>query len=243
MYGVYIIDDENLAVQNLINSIPWLEHGFAVVGSGTNAQIAIAEITAKKPDVVFCDFKMPLCDGIKLIERVKENHADAEFIMLTAYEEFEICRKFFRMGGFDYILKPLNQDDAALVLESLNRKLTSKQNKTPVVRFTPSQSSGFDDLVNYVTANFNKKYTLDELSKRYNMNPTYICDLFSKQYDSTLTIFVTNLRMKEAGRLIAGSNTPLKEIAAFCGYQDYHRFCKVFRANFGKSPSQYREDI
>ena len=242
MYGVYIVDDECLVVQDLISSIPWLENGFVVVGSNTNPLTALAEITEKKPDVVFSDLKMPVYDGIELIRRAKEHHVDAEFILLSGYEEFAACREFLRMGGFDYILKPLDRDDAALVLEKLSRKLASKHHKTPRVQFTPSPSSGFDDLVTYITENFNKKHTLEELSSRYNMNPTYICDLFSKQYDSTLIIFITNLRMKEASRLILGADTPLKEISVFCGYPNYHRFCKVFKAYFGKSPSQYRED-
>ena len=53
MYGIYIVDDEKLVVNDLINSIPWFENGFEVVGSHTNAISAIAEITDKKPDVVF----------------------------------------------------------------------------------------------------------------------------------------------------------------------------------------------
>jgi len=242
MYSVYIVDDEKLVIQDLITSIPWLENGFSVIDSNTNPMAALTEITEKKPDVVLSDLKMPIYDGIELIRRVKEKGVTAEFVILSGYEDFTACREFLRMGGFDYILKPLNRDDAALVLEKLSRKLTTRRHKMPAVEFKPSHSSSFDDLVIYITENFNKKHTLEELSRRYNMNPTYICDLFSKQYDSTLIIFVTYLRMKEASRLILGSDTPLKEVSAFCGYPNYHHFCKVFKSHFGKSPSLYRED-
>ena len=242
MYSVYIVDDETLVIQDLINTISWLENGFEVIGSNTNSMTALPEIIRMKPDVVFSDLKMPGYDGIELIKRSKENGVDAEFIILSGYEEFSACREFLRMGGFDYILKPLDKDDAALTLEQLSRKLTGKHNKTPSIQFKPSQSSNFDDLVTYITQNFSKKHTLDDLSSRYNMNPTYICDLFSKQYNSTLIIFLANLRMQEASRLILGTDMQLKEIAVFCGYQSYHRFCKVFRTHFGKSPSQFREE-
>jgi AraC-like DNA-binding protein len=92
-----------------------------------------------------------------------------------------------------------------------------------------------------VTANFNNKHTLNDLSERFNLNQTYICDLFAKHYESTLTVFITNLRMDEASRLIIESKTPFKEIAVFCGYSNYFHFCKVFKAHFNKTPSQYRE--
>jgi YesN/AraC family two-component response regulator len=188
------------------------------------------------------DLKMPACDGIELIRRVKENEVDTEFVILSFYEDFKASREFFLMGGLDYINKPLDQNNTALILEKLSRKLASKNNQTPTFQFVPSQSKGFDDVVTYVTDNFNKKHTLNDLSKRFNMSQTYICDLFSKHYASSLIIFVTNLRMREASRLILETDTPLKEIAIFCGYSKYSYFCTVFKTHFGKSPSQHREN-
>jgi len=242
MYGIYIVDDEKLVVDDLISSMPWLENGFKVVGSNTNSITAISEIMQIKPDVVFADLKMPACDGIELIKRVKENEDNIEFVILSAYEDFKASREFFLMGGFDYINKPLDINNAALILEKLSRKLASKDNRTPTVQFAPSQSSKFDDLVNFVTENFNKKQTLKELSEIFGLGQTYICDLFSRHYNSTFIIFITNLRMKEAARLIIETKKPLKEIAIFCGYSKYFHFCKVFKNHYGKSPSQFREE-
>jgi YesN/AraC family two-component response regulator len=167
LYGVYLVDDEKLDIQDVMNSIPWPEHGFEVIGFNTSAQVALNEITAKKPDVVFCDLKMPVYDGIELVKRVRDSGVDTEFIMLSAYEEFDACRQFYRMDGFDYLCKPLDPSDAAIVLEALSRRLAAKHNLTPSVQFVPSQSTGFDDIVKYVTANFNKKHTLDGLSELY----------------------------------------------------------------------------
>jgi YesN/AraC family two-component response regulator len=241
MYSVYIVDDEKLVVDDLLNSIPWLENGFEVIGYGTNVQTALLEITQKKPDVVFTDLKMPKFDGIELIKRLKKTGVEAEFIMLSAYQEFEACRSLLLMDGFDYRSKPLEQDAAALVLESLSRKLAKKRNQTPTVQFVPSQSLNFDDLVKYVTDNFHQKHTLKDLSDRFKINQSYICNLFAKHYESTLTMFITNLRMAEAKRLILNSDTQLKEISLYCGYHDYHNFCRVFKTHFGKAPSLYRE--
>ncbi len=242
MYGIYIVDDEMPIVQRLVGSIPWLEHGFEVVGYNTNPHTAISQIMDLKPDVVFTDLKMPGCDGLALIGKLKDSGLQAEFIMLSSFDEFNAVRDFFLIGGVDYILKPLDQDNAALVLERLSRKLALSHHLAPSEQFVPSQSQSFDDLISYVIAGFNKKHTLQDLANRFNMNPTYICDLFSKHYDSTLTIFVTNLRMKEAGRLIQENEVPLKEIALHCGYADYHRFAKVFKLHFGTPPSKYRGD-
>jgi YesN/AraC family two-component response regulator len=229
-------------VQKLVNSIPWLEHGFEIIGYTTNLGTAYTEIIDKKPDIVFSDLRMPgENDGVELMQRLKNSGVDAEFVMLSAYDDFKAARSFFRLEGFDYLLKPLDKDSAAITLEQLSRKLAGKHNLTPSVQFVPSQSKGFDELIEYVTTNFNKKLSLLDLSDKFSMNQTYICDLFAKHYASTFTVFITNLKMREASRLILENNVPLKQIATFCGFSDYQKFCKVFKLHFGKSPSQYRE--
>ena len=110
MYGVYIVDDEAIVVQDLINTIPWLENGFEVIGFNTNPQSALKEIFDKQPDVIFCDLTMPGCDGIELIKLIRENNVKTEFILLSAFAEFEASRSFFLMDG-----------NAALGLTSLIR--------------------------------------------------------------------------------------------------------------------------
>jgi YesN/AraC family two-component response regulator len=240
MYSIYIVDDEQPIIQHLLTAIPWLEHGFEVIGSNTDPLAAIPEIIDIKPDVVFTDLKMPDMTGLELCARLKELGVGAEFIMLSAFDAYDAVREFFSMGGIDYILKPLDHKNAAQVLEKASRKLVQNQHRTPSVQFSPSQSKAFDELIQYVTDNFLKKHTLKELGERFGLNQTYICDLFSKQYNSTLIIFVTDLRMKEAARLIAENQHTIKEVSVLCGYRDYHHFARTFKQYFGKPPSKFQ---
>ncbi len=242
MYGVYIVDDEILMIKSIINTVSWPENGFEVVGYNTNPQAAIDEIPRLAPHVVFCDLKMPGMDGIEFIRNVKQIGADTEFIMLTAFREFDASVSFFRMDGFDYLLKPLQALEADIVLERLSRKLAKKNNLTPSADFAVTKTKAFDELITYVSENFDKKHTLKTLSQQFNINPNYICNLFSKHYQCTLTIFLTNIRMREAARLITETELALKEIAILCGYTDYFHFCKVFKAFYGIPPTQFRQE-
>jgi AraC-like DNA-binding protein len=130
-----------------------------------------------------------------------------------------------------------------MVLEKVSRKLGSKRNAAPTLTFTPSTSKSFDDLVGYITENFSKKHTLKSLAKRFGLSESYICNLFSKHYNSTLRIFITDARMEYAARQIGDPNQSLKKIAVDCGYCDYFYFCRVFKAYYGMPPSEYRERI
>jgi YesN/AraC family two-component response regulator len=227
----------------IIETVSWEENGFEVVGSDTNPAYAIDQILQLTPDLVFCDLKMPEIDGVNLVRRLREAGFDGEFVMLSAYAEFDATRDFFRMDGFDYLLKPLDSQEADMVLEKISRKLVNKKNAAPTLTFTPSTSKGFDDLVGYVTENFNKKHTLKSLASQFGLSESYICNLFSKHYNSTLRIFITDVRMRYAAQQISCLDQSLKKIAVECGYSDYFYFCRVFKTYFGMPPSEYREHI
>lgn len=240
MYGVYLIDDESLMLDNIKRTVSWPENGFKIVGSNICPTIAITEILALKPDLVLCDLKMPEMDGITLIKTLRDQGAECEFVMLSAYGEFEASRNFFLLNGFDYLLKPLQPQDAEITLEKLSRRLAQKKGMTPAVSPVVTSTKAFDELVSYISENFDKKHTLKLLAKQFHISSTYICNLFAKHYQSTLTMFLTNLRMKEAAKQIVDTNAALKEIAITCGYSDYFYFCRVFKAYYGISPTAYR---
>ncbi|MDL2232479.1 response regulator [Ruminococcaceae bacterium OttesenSCG-928-L11] len=241
MYKVYVVDDEPLMINSVIDTVSWPENGFEVVGSATDPEIAVSEICDMRPELVFCDLKMPGMDGIALIKLLREKGLDCEFIMLSAFGEFEASRSFFLMDGFDYLLKPLELQESELVLERVSRRIAEKNRLSPSTAFVQTYTDAFDELIAYITAHFNKKHTLASLSKQFNISPSYICALFSKHYESTLTIFLTNLRMTAAAERIASSEGALKEIAIDCGYSDYFYFCRVFKSYYGVPPTEYRQ--
>lgn len=242
MRSVYLMDDEPIIIENLMRTIAWMENGFHVVGSNTDPEKGVREIIDCCPDVVFTDLKMPTMDGMTLIKTVKGKGLSCEFILLSAFGTFEDARRFFLMDGFDYLLKPLRQSDADIVLERLSRKLARKDCVQPSISFSPTNNINFDNLVEYVSENFNKKITLASLSKKFSISPNYICNLFAKHYNSTLVIFLTNLRMNKAAAQIQTSDQAFKEIAVNSGYRDYFYFCRAFKEYYGVTPSQYREE-
>ncbi len=240
MYSVYLVDDSNLILQSLTESINWVNNGFILLGSNTNPKTALEEICLKKPDVVFCDLKMPDMSGIELIYKCKSAGLSCEYIMLSSFPEFEASRDFFMLGGFDYLLKPINTETIQLTLEKLLEKLLVKLPRLNN-EITPEFASSFDNLVAYLNENYSKKHTLKSLSEKFFMSETYICTLFSKKLSTTFSMYIIALRMKKAGELISTANTTMKEIGILCGYSDYFYFCKVFKNFYGMTPSEYKK--
>lgn len=238
MYRVYVVDDDSVILDEIVNTVPWLDNGFEVVGFSTSPVDAIDEIKRLCPVVVFSDLKMPDMDGVEMIKQLQESFGACEFVMLSAFDSFEDSRRFFRMQGFDYILKPVRQQEVQIVLERLAKRLSSKysQEQEETGGLTPA----FAELIEYVNTHFQKKHTLDSLAKQFNLGPNYICNLFAKHFNSTLTRYITALRMQEALRLMQIPGKAYKEVAVDCGYSDYYYFCKVFKEFYGASPTAYQ---
>lgn len=240
MYKVFLVDDEEVIVNQIAHVVPWLDNGFEVVGLETNSKRALNEIISTKPDVVFLDLKMPFIDGHSLMKQVRDADLETEFVMLSAYGTFEDAKIFFKQDGFDYLLKPIQLDEVQLVLEKLAVKIAKKY---PVRLETRNENinPAFSNLIEYIQENYQEKFMLDKLGKQFGLSAGYICNLFAKHYNTTLTCFVTDIRLKRAVELISDGNLTLKQIAYESGYNDYFYFNKVFKAHFGVAPSQYEK--
>ena len=80
------------------------------------------------------------------------------------------------------------------------------------------------------------------LSKRFNLNPNYISQLFRKELDKTYTEYLTGLRMNRASVLLRTTSIPINEIAEQVGYKDYFYFSKMFKKTMGVPSRGYRYD-
>ncbi len=246
MYKAYLVDDDSLILEELLNTVPWQDNGFLIAGHNTDPVKAIDEIVKAAPDVVFLDMKMPEMDGNTLVAHLREKGVDTEFVMISAYNEFEQVRKFFRQEGFDYILKPVSNDAIQALLEQLVDKLSEKKPYKESEAFMdddPQQKSnpGFNSMIDYINEHFKEKITLDSLSSMFFFSRSYICRLFQEKYGKTLNGYLSDLRMKRAEKLLKEKKLLIKEVAYECGYSDYYNFFKVFKKYYGISPQEMRD--
>ncbi len=237
MYSVYMVDDEALILSDMQKSIPWFEHDFQLVGSSTRPELALEEISALLPDVVFTDIKMPGMSGFDLVRTLRARDAVCEFVIISAYEQFEYARQVIQLEGFDYLIKPV---EAKQFTELFSRLLARLDKKHPHRKLPSTSSSELNQIILHLNRNFGEKYTLGQLAKQFNISPNYICSLFSRHLHTTYSAYLTKIRMELAARLLSETDKPVKEVAVDSGYEDYFYFCRVFREYFSRTPTQYR---
>lgn len=118
MYRVILVDDEPLILAGIASLLTWEDHGCTIVGKATNGPSAFDMIIELKPDIVITDIRMPVLNGLELIEACQKNGCTFSFLVLTNLEEFQLARKALALGASDYLVKlDLNQEELVKALE------------------------------------------------------------------------------------------------------------------------------
>jgi CheY-like chemotaxis protein len=101
---VLVVDDQDVVRAFLKRCLEgW---GYSVKEAGS-ALIALEMMTARPASVVFCDIRMPIHDGLWLIERLRERWPATPVVMTTAIDDVETIAKSRHLGAFDYLTKPI----------------------------------------------------------------------------------------------------------------------------------------
>jgi DNA-binding NarL/FixJ family response regulator len=106
MIRVALVDDQPLVRMGLATIIH-AEHDLELVGEAGDGREALAMLRRTTPDVVLCDIRMPVLDGLGLLERVARDDvlAGVRVVMLTTFELDEYVFEALRLGASGFLLK------------------------------------------------------------------------------------------------------------------------------------------
>jgi two-component system response regulator YesN len=130
VFKVILIDDEVLVRVGLKSLINWEKHGYQIIAEASNGQDALTKIKAQKPDIVIIDIKMPVKDGLELIEEVNKLQLQTKFIVLSSYDDFKLVKQALQLGAVDYLLKLELESEQLLNCLNTARKAIKKQQKS-----------------------------------------------------------------------------------------------------------------
>jgi two-component system LytT family response regulator len=105
-HTVVIVDDEPPARAKLMRFLAPL-HDFEVVAQADSVDSAVAEISARKPDVVYLDIQLGAYSGFDVLEVIRGTESP-HIVFTTAYSEYAV--KAFDVQALDYLLKPYDRE-------------------------------------------------------------------------------------------------------------------------------------
>ena len=103
MAKILLIDDERFIRSSLREILEY--ENYEVVEAQDGAE-GLQKIRDEEFDLVLCDIKMPILDGLDVLEQVKQLERVPQFIMISAHGTIETAVEATKKGAFDFIPKP-----------------------------------------------------------------------------------------------------------------------------------------
>lgn len=109
-------------------------------------------------------------------------------------------------------------------------------------KYSPQQLETIRQVHDLLTENLDRRFTIEELSRRFLINPSSLKEMFKGVYGKSLAAHIKEHRMELAARLLSETELSIAEIAERVGYESQSKFSAEFRKIYGRLPSEHRRN-
>jgi two-component system response regulator YesN len=127
MLKILIADDEQPVLDGLQFLIKKHFDDMTVCAAARNGREAMELVRLHQPDIVLMDVRMPGISGLDAIRDLRQSFPQMVFVVVTAYERFEIAKEAIDLGIQDYLLKPLGREALIQVLQRARVTVKERQ--------------------------------------------------------------------------------------------------------------------
>ena len=110
-----LIVDDDAQVREVLHQI-FLSASYRC-RQAANGQEGLEMFRASRPPLIVTDLKMPVMDGIGLLEGVRREDEDTAVIVLTGAPDVKTAIDSLKLGAYDFIMKPVNVDELLFAAE------------------------------------------------------------------------------------------------------------------------------
>ncbi len=174
---------------------------------------------------------------ISIFQLIGKSKAGLSFLSETKTEVGLRMLNMLSMDSFDQTLELLK------ILKIMSMSKNSNLLSFPVFSLEEinCRCSKISIACDYVTANFQKKITLGEISNKINMTIPAFCRYFKKRTRKTFYSFVIEYRIAHACTLLKEKNMSIAEICFESGYDNIVVFNRQFKSLTGTTPLNYKQ--
>lgn len=116
-----------------------------------------------------------------------------------------------------------------------------------IIRFDSATDAPVDDIaykiVKYIEENFTDNITRDTLSEHFNVSKCYISKIFTEKFNINLRNYLGLIRAEYAASLIRTSNETFTTVSRLAGFESIRTFNRIFKAVYGMTPNEYKNNI
>ncbi len=100
-----------------------------------------------------------------------------------------------------------------------------------------------EKIKDYIFLHFKDNLTIEEISKKLNLHPTYCGAIFKKTTGCGILQYINNLRINQSKLLLSENDLSIAEIGELVGIKDCYYFSKLFKRTVGISPLEYKKTL
>ena len=139
-------------------------------------------------------------------------------------------------------MKPVDDDEFGTCIDNL--KISPFEQRVSAAAEPEKQEERtITGITRYLQEHLAEEISLSVLAEQFHLNPQYISQLFKSEIGVNFLVYLTNIRMEKAKKLLLSTSLSIADVADRSGYGDYRVFTKVFKKSEGITPSQYRRDF
>lgn len=250
MYRVLLVEDDS-AMRFIYSKMKvWTECGFQIAAEASNGKNALEILGQESFDLIFTDIRMPFIDGIELLRKVKELGIDSSVVFASSYDKFEYARQGLILGAFDYILKPVKENQLEDVLNRVKCHLQENVRQEMLepavysvfktIGVEPEKEKFVHRAAVFFSEHYGKQFTMEDMAAYFELNKDYFGKQFKQKMGVTFSYFSSVLKISYAKELLSTGNYKTYEISDMLGYSSTDYFTKIFKEITGETPSGYR---
>ncbi|WP_235299571.1 hybrid sensor histidine kinase/response regulator transcription factor [Portibacter marinus] len=203
------------------------------------------------PTIIISDIMMPVMDGYEFCRQLKSDIRTSHIpiIMLTAKADQESKLDGLKLGADGYMMKPFDKEELLLRISNLltmRKALQERYNKLENINDAVSLPNREDQFIlhfrSVVQKNIDSEnFGIQEMCRAMGMGRTHLHEKIKTLTGKTPIQYQKMIKMHEATILLNHSKANISEIAYQLGFKDPKYFSKVFKEEYGTSPSNYHQ--
>lgn len=250
-YTVVFVEDEQIVREEIASSIRWQLLGLDLVGTASDGLEGEELIKRLEPDIVITDIRLPAQDGLTMLAHCPINHA----IILTGHTDFSYMKQAIRLGVFDYLLKPVDNEELEETLAGLVKKIEEEDKDYEQLASTKSSVAAeliplprgvnnhvIDNTIAFIIDNYASAVGLQEAASFLELSESHLSRLFKEVTGLNFLQYLNAYRINKAVELMRDPKKNIGDIATSCGFPTPGYFAKIFKRFSGQTPTQYRDE-
>jgi signal transduction histidine kinase/DNA-binding response OmpR family regulator len=247
---ILLVDDDS----GIVNYLKLLLSPSYNILYAYNAEAALKQLEEHKPDLILSDVAMPGMDGYELCRRIK---ADAEIchlpvILVTAKTTTDEQIAGLNTGADAYVTKPFDPEYLqALIRSQLENRARIRgiiANATTTEEIQEAQADALNQqdkaLMDRLYAIMeeelsNEELNINKFTEMMYMSRTKLYYKIKGLTGETPNAFFKKYKLNRAAEMLKSGNHNISEVSDLTGFSSPTVFTRNFRAQFGKTPSEF----